>query len=144
MNLIRFTPNRSSLPTFTHASLLDELDRLFEVGFPTLRGQAAPFGAFPIDLYQDKETVTVRAELPGFRKEDLDVKVEDDILTITGHVASGDKKAPKTGTTFQRTVVLPEGLDYQKIAAAYENGVLTVTLPKRPEAKPTTVAIEIK
>jgi HSP20 family protein len=144
MNLIRYTPTRSYLPRFNHGSLLDELDRLFDAGFPTFR-EPARFGAFPVDVYHDKDSVHVRAELPGFRKEDLQVSVADDILTISGHLKTGNEKdAAQTETSIERTVALPENLDHQKIAAAYENGVLTVTLPKREETKPAKVAIEVK
>jgi HSP20 family protein len=147
MNMIRYAPSRSYVPSFNHDSLLDELDRLFDVGFPSFRGAPARFGAFPVDVYHDKDTVSVRAELPGFRKEDLQVNVADDVLTIAGHITTGPEKgknAPKTETSVERSVALPENLDYQKIAAAYENGVLTVTLPKRAEAKPATIAVEVK
>jgi len=145
MNLIRYNPTRSYLPTFSHGNLLDELDRLFDAGFPSFRGSPA-FGAFPVDIYQDKDTVAVRAELPGFRKDNLQVNVADDVLTIAGHMTQGDenKEGPKSETSVERKIALPENLNYGKIAAAYENGVLTVTLPKREEAKPTTVAIEVK
>jgi HSP20 family protein len=145
MKLIRY---RSSVPAFNPGSLLDELDRLFEAGFPALNPNATN-RAFPIDVYQDNEAVTIRAELPGFRKEDLKVNVADDILTITGrHTTptgdSQDKDAPKTETSTERAIALPENLNYDKVAAAYENGVLTVTLPKREEVKPKTVAVEVK
>jgi HSP20 family protein len=143
MKLIRFRP---AVPTFNHSALLDELDGLFDAGFPALN-RTPSFGAFPIDVYQDKDSVAVRAELPGFRKEDLRVNVANDTLTITGHVTTADAKekdAPKTETTIERAIALPENLNYDKVAAAYENGVLTVTLPKRDEVKPKTVAIEVK
>ncbi len=143
MNLIRFRP---AAPTFNHGSLLNELDRLFDAGFPAFNRVASP-GAFPVDIYQDGDAVNVRAELPGFRKEDLRVNVADDTLTITGHLTTADaqdKNAPKTETTVERAIALPENLNYDKVAAAYENGVLTVTLPKRDEVKPKTVAIEVK
>ncbi len=143
MNLIRF---RHIAPTFNPRSLLDELDRLFETGLPEFN-RGSRFGAFPVDIYQDGDAVNVRAELPGFRKEDLRVNVADDTLTITGRLTTADAKdkdAPKTETTVERAIALPENLNYDKVAAAYENGVLTVTLPKRDEVKPKTVAIEVK
>jgi len=143
MKLIRF---KATPPTFNHGSLLDELDRLFDAGFPAFN-RGATRGAFPVDIYQDGDAVNVRAELPGFRKEDLKVNVADDILTITGRLTTAhakDKTAPKTETTVERAIALPENLNYDKVAATYENGVLTVTLPKRDEVKPKTVAIEVK
>jgi HSP20 family protein len=71
----------------------------------------------------------------------------DAVLTITGHLTTADAKAKdasKTETTIERAIALPENLNYDKVAAAYENGVLTVTLPKRDEVKPKTIAIEVK
>jgi HSP20 family protein len=143
---MKFIRYRSPAPTFSHGNLLDELDRLFEAGFPAFN-RGPSFGAFPVDIYQDTDSVIVRAELPGFRKEDLRVNVADDTLTITGHLTTGearDKDAPKTETSLERAIALPENLNYDKVAAAYENGVLTVTLPKRDEVKPKTVVIEVK
>jgi HSP20 family protein len=147
MKLIRYKSSAPYIPTFSHSSLLDEMDRLFEAGFPAVvRGNT--FGsAFPIDLYQDKDSVIVRSELPGFRKEDLRIQVADDTLTISGHFAAGDAKdkdAVQTETSVERAISLPENLNYEKVSASYENGVLTVKLPKREEVKPTTVAIEVK
>lgn len=143
MKLIRYRP---TVPTFNHGNLLDELDRLFEAGFPAF-GRAPSLGAFPVDVYQDNDAVFIRAELPGFRKEDLHVGVADDTLTISGHFTTGetkDKDATKSETSIERAIALPENLNYDKVTAAYENGVLTVTLPKRDEVKPKTVAIEVK
>ena len=141
MNLIRYQTPRAA---FNQADLMEELDRLFDAGLPTF-GRAG-FGAFPIDVYQDNDSVTIRAELPGFRKEDLHVNVADDTLTISGRFAAGGEQqdAPKTETSIERAIALPENLNYDKVAAAYENGILTVSLPKREEVKPKTVAVEVK
>jgi HSP20 family protein len=145
MRLIRYTT-----PTYNpaaHPSLLDEMDRLFEAAFP--RDGFEWRGPFPVDLYQNKDAFVVRAELPGFRKEDLSLDLADGLLTITGH----QKTAEKTGENNQaeatpeqrvtRAITLPENVNVEKIAAAYENGVLTVTLPKREEAKPRQIAIAV-
>ncbi len=107
---------------------------------------------FPVDLYQNKDAFTVRAELPGFRKEDISVEVADGILTVTGHQkteSKSDQADKETATTTQerrvsRALSLPENADLDKILAAYENGVLTVTLPKREEVKPRQIAVEVK
>ncbi len=152
MRLIRYTPafTPSSYPT-----LLDEMDRLFDAAFPALssfqRGNGLDWqGQFPVDLYQDKDAFTVRAELPGFRKEDLSLDLADGILTITGHQKTETKGEGKESTQavqeqrVSRAVSLPENVAVDKISAAYENGVLTVTLPKHEEAKPRQVAIDVK
>jgi HSP20 family protein len=136
------------------------MDRLFDVAFPalsSLQHDGLGFfgdweGEFPVDLYQDKDAVTVRAELPGFRKEDISLEVANGILTVTGHQKTetkSDKKDKEAATATQerrvsRSISLPEHLNLEKVQARYENGVLTVTLPKREEVKPKQIAIEVK
>jgi len=159
MKLIRYQNSPLYNPADSFTTLRDEMDRLFDVAFPafsSLHRDGGLFdswqGEFPIDLYQDKDAFVVRAELPGFRKEDLSVEVVDGILTVTGHQKTDAKPGQKengAATTTQerrvsRAISVPENLDLDKIQAAYENGVLTVTLPKREEVKPKQIAIEVK
>ncbi|MCE0522473.1 MAG: Hsp20/alpha crystallin family protein [Methylacidiphilales bacterium] len=158
MKLIRYHNSPSYIPSVSYPGLREEMDRLFDVAFPALSSlQSNGFfgewqGEFPVDLYQDKDAFTVRAELPGFRKEDISVEVADGILTVTGHQKTetkSEKKDKEAATTTQerrvsRSVSLPEHLNLDKIQAAYENGVLTVTLPKTEEAKPRQIAVEVK
>jgi HSP20 family protein len=157
MKLIRYQTSPLFSPAASFPTLRDEMDRLFDVAFPALsslqRGRlfGDRQGEFPVDLYQDKNAFTVRAELPGFRKEDIGVEVADDILTVTGHqkteAKAEDKDKPATTTQerrVSRAISLPENVDSEKIQAAYENGVLTVTLPKREEVKPKQIAVEVK
>ena len=152
MRLIRYqTPYAPA----SYPSLLDEMDRLFDAAFPALssfhRGNGFDWqGQFPVDLYQDKDAFTVRAELPGFRKEDISLDLADGLLTVTAHQKTEAKTGEKETTeTVQerrasRAVALPDNIDVEKIAAAYENGVLTITLPKREEVKPRQIAIDVK
>ena len=157
MKLIRYQTSPLFSPAASFPTLRAEMDRLFDVAFPALSSlqRGGLFGdwqgEFPVDLYQDKNAFTVRAELPGFRKEDIGVEVADGILTITGHQKTEEKSENKdkpAATTqerrLSRAISLPENLDLEKIQAAYENGVLTVTLPKREEVKPKQIAIEVK
>ena len=159
MKLIRYHNSPSYTPAGSYPSVRDEMDRLFDVAFPalsSLQHDGLFFGDwegdFPVDLYQDKEAFTVRAELPGFRKEDISVEVAEGILTVTAHQkieAKSDKKDKETATTTQerrvsRSISLPEYLKLDKIQAHYESGVLTVALPKREEVKPKQIAIEVK
>jgi HSP20 family protein len=158
MKLIRYQTSPLYVPSVSYPNLRDEMDRLFDAAFPALsslqhnRYFSDGQGEFPVDFYQDKDAFTLRAELPGFRKEDIGVEVADGILTLTGH----QKVAAKSGNTdkeatiatqerkVSRALSLPENLDLDKIQAGYENGVLTVTLPKREEVKPKQIAIEVK
>ena len=158
MKIIRYQTSPLYNPIASYPSLRDEMDRLFDVAFPALSSlqRGGLFGdwqsEFPVDLYQGKDAFSLRAELPGFRKEDISLEVADGVLTITGHQktdtkSSGKDKESTTATQerrVSRAISLPENLDLEKIAAAYENGVLTVTLPKREEVKPKQIAIEVK
>ena len=158
MKLIRYQTSPRYTPALSYPNLRDEMDRLFDVAFPALSSlQHDGFfgdwqGEFPVDLYQDKDAFTVRAELPGFRKEDIAVEVENGVLTVTGHQKTEAKPDPKNAETktatqerrVSRSITLPEHLNLDKIQAAYENGVLTITLPKREEVKPKPIAIEVK
>jgi len=158
MHIIRYHNTPLYNPAASFTSLRSEMDRLFDAAFPTLSSlQRDGFfggltGEFPLDLYQEKDAFVVRAELPGFRKEDLSVEVDDSVLTLTGHRESESKpdSKEKNGTTatqeqrVSRSVSLPDNVNVEKIRAAYENGILTVTLPRSEEAKPKQVAIEVK
>ena len=148
MKLIRYQTAPLYTPSRNYPSLRDEVDRLFDAAFPALttlhNGFFGQTAEFPVDLYQDKNAYYVRAELPGFRKEDVGVEVADGVLTITGQEKSGEKEEVKAERHVNRAVSLPENADAAKVSAAYENGVLTVTLPKREEIKPRQIAVEVK
>ena len=156
MRLIRYQDSPLFSPARGFTDLRDEMDRLFDAAFPALSSlqREGYFGEgdFPVDLYQEKDAFLVRAELPGFRKEDLSVEVNDGLLTVTGHrkteTKDGDKEAKAGAVTEERrvsrTISLPEQIKTDAIEAKYENGILTVTLPKREEAKPRQIAIDVK
>jgi HSP20 family protein len=152
MRIIRYHNSPVYSPAGNFPALRDEMDRLFDVAFPTLSSVLAnEVNEFPIDLYRDKNSFVVRAELPGFRKEDLNVEVADGILTVTGHQKSGEPAAKEeeemTATQerrVSRSIPLPEQVQLENIQAQYQNGVLTVTLPKQEEVKPRQIAIDVK
>jgi HSP20 family protein len=156
MRIIRYHDLPLFSPARSFPGLRDEMDRLFDAAFPALsslqREGYLDAGDFPVDLYQEKDAFLVRAELPGFRKEDLSVEVNEGLLTITGHrktETKADDKDAKAGAVTEerrvtRTISLPEQIKVDAIGARYENGILTVTLPKREEAKPRQVAIDVK
>lgn len=149
MNLVRYSyPRTASLvPAFGRSpwsGLESEIDRLFETA---LGGFAAPAleHRFPVDLYEDKDNTYVRAELPGLTRDDISVEVVNDYLTINGNrkVTDDDGKVTET-FSLNRSISLSDAVQADKVSASYENGVLNVTLPKREEAKPKKVTIEIK
>jgi HSP20 family protein len=148
MRIIRYHNSPVYNPAGNFPALRDEMDRLFDVAFPALSSVIAnEVNEFPLDLYRDKNSFVVRAELPGFRKEDLSVEVADGILTVTGHQKAGDGKESETARQerrVSRSISLPEQVQVDQIQAQYENGILTVTLPKQEEAKPRQITIDVK
>jgi HSP20 family protein len=149
-SIIHYTNPRSFslLPSFglatpsPWAGLESEIDRLFET---TLSDFMAPAleNRFPVDLYEDKEHTYVRAELPGVNREEINVEMVNGYLTIN---ATRKTKGEEGEESFalNRSVAIPEDVHADKVSAAYENGVLTVTLPKREEAKPRKITVEVK
>ncbi|HEY0863031.1 MAG TPA: Hsp20/alpha crystallin family protein [Lacunisphaera sp.] len=119
------------------AGLESEIDRLFS---SALADFAAPTVAprFPVDLFEDKDNHYVRAELPGVSRDAINVEMVDGYLTV-----SATRKEGEESFSLTRSVSIPEAVQADKVAATYENGVLTVTLPKQEKAKPRKIAINI-
>ena len=101
-----------------------------------------------VDIVEDKEGIVLRADLPGVSKENLAIGVEGDNLTIEGTVALGETPqlqavyAEVRVAQYQRTFVLSRDLDTEKIDAALANGVLTLRIPKREQARPRRVEVK--
>jgi HSP20 family protein len=124
------------------SNLQDELDRLFE---SPLKGWSPA-----LDVHEDKDSFVVRTELPGLKREDIEVSLHDGALII-----SGERKVEKVEEgvevhrqeryfgKFQRALALPTPVAADKIKAQYKDGVLTVTLPKVEEAKPKQIDISV-
>lgn len=90
------------------------------------------------DLYEEGENYFVRMELPGVKKTDLRVELENAILTVSAEVKG---KTPETVSSVSRSVSVPEGVDAEKVSARYEDGILTVTLPKHERHRPRAISI---
>jgi HSP20 family molecular chaperone IbpA len=101
----------------------------------------------PVDIYETGEGLVVKADLPGVAKENLDVRVENNLLAIRGraaHAAPGDPIYREYGLiNFFRQFELNERVDQSKISADLKNGVLTLNLPKAEEAKPRKIDVRI-
>jgi HSP20 family protein len=128
-----------------------EIDRLFEEPFGFLAPSTSFFEGWTpaVDIYEDKDKFTVRAELPGMKKEDISVSLDGDTLTISGERKQEEEK--KEGEEyrterffgrFQRSITLPAPVQTDKIEASYKDGILTITLPKAEEAKPKQIAVK--
>jgi HSP20 family protein len=125
--------------------LENEINRVFESALAEIGG--APSDRFPVDLYEDKANTYVRAELPGVNRDDINVEMVDGYLTISATrktpAADGDA-AGEQSLAFTRSVSITDEVDAAKVAASYENGVLTVTLPKREVAQPKKITVAVK
>lgn len=132
----------------------DEMNQLFEDFFgrvPNRRMFAEGFWAPLMDIEETKDEILVKAELPGMKKEDVKIQINNDVLAITGERKREEETREKTFHRieraygkFQRMIRLPAEVDPTKVKATYENGVLTVRLPKSEQAKPKDIAIEVK
>lgn len=154
MNIIKWQrPSLAAWPNFGRLSdLRDEIDRLFDSPLNELtRTSQLLSGWTPaLDVVEEKDNFVVKAELPGMKKEDIEVSFHDGSLSISGERKSEAKhedaevyRAERYFGRFQRTVSLPAAVNPDKVKAAYKDGVLTVTLPKTEEAKPKQIDVSI-
>ncbi|MEJ5202781.1 MAG: Hsp20/alpha crystallin family protein, partial [Anaerolineales bacterium] len=130
-NLIRWEPMRDFL------TMRDVIDRLFDDVFARQFGVIREFGYPAMDMYQTENEVVVKATLPGVKAEDLQVSITGDVLTLRGEVKQDSevKEAnyhlkERSFGSFSRSVSLPVPVVADKAKAEFENGVLTLVLPK--------------
>lgn len=132
---------------------LEEIERL--PAWPRWRWWRIPLEemawAPSIDMYEKEDSFIVRAELPGVNKEDVDISMSGDTLTIKGErKAPADVKAEEYECcevcygSFSRSITMPAAVDSDKIEATYENGILEIRLPKMKEAKPAKIQIKAR
>ena len=142
-------PDTSVWPTVGSLfGLSAELDRLFEAS----RESRAPlrFWNPALDVYEDKDNLFVKAELAGLKKEDIEVSLEDGVLTLSGERKSDEKlaaaqahRAERFAGRFQRSLTLPSEVKTDQVTASYTDGILTITLPKAEAAKPRQIEVKI-
>lgn len=154
MNIIKWQrPAVAAWPNLGRLSdLRDEIDRLFDSPLNELtRTSQLLSGWTPaLDVFEEKDNYVVKAELPGMKKEDIEVSFHDGSLSLSGERQSETKqqadevyRAERYFGRFQRTITLPAAVASDKIKAAYKDGVLTVTLPKTEEAKPKQIDVAV-
>lgn len=132
--------------------LREEIDRLFETPLAELaRTSQILSGWTPaLDMYEDKDNLYVRFELPGMKREEIELSLHDGTLSITGerkgetNVKDAEVyRAERFFGRFQRTVTLPTPVVVDKVKAQYQDGILSITLPKAEEAKPKHIAVNV-
>jgi HSP20 family protein len=132
-------------------TLREAMDRLFDDAFTRPLGFARENGTPAIDMYQTDDEVVVKTAIPGFKADDVQINVTGDVLTVRGEMRQDEDNQEKTWQmrehrwgSFERSVLLPTEVSADKARAEFENGVLTITMPKAEASRPKTITINPK
>jgi HSP20 family protein len=135
------------------ATLQDRMNRLFRESYgPEGREESLTTTSFapPVDVYEDEHNVTLKIEVPGIDEKDIDVRIENNVLTVHGErkfekeeKEENYRRVESQYGSFTRTFTLPTTVDAEKVQADYDKGVLKVTLPKKAEAKPKQIKVNV-
>jgi HSP20 family protein len=141
MAIIRWDPFREM------TSPQDQLDRLWRAMLEGRRGQEAWLPA--VDVFDTKDAVVLKAELAGLDPDDIEIEVDDNVLTIKGERKFEEKvdeeryyRVERRSGSFSRSLALPQGVRADDIQADYEDGVLEVRVPKAEEEKPKRISVK--
>jgi HSP20 family protein len=149
-NLIRWEPAREMM------TLREAMDRLFDDAFTRPLGFAGAgngngWTSPAVDMYQTDNEVVVKASLPGIKADEVQINVTGEVLTIKGETRQKDESNHKAyhireqrWGMFERAIGLPTPVVADKAKADFENGIVTITLPKAEEAKPKSITIKAK
>jgi HSP20 family protein len=137
--------------TTSNGKVIDPLDRVWgDMARPAL-GWAAEVNAPAADILETANEIVVQLDLPGHKAEDIQIKVENDILSVQserkldgGRQAETYHRSERSYGKFLRTFALPATVDSGRTVASYEAGVLQITLPKREDARPRTIQVNAK
>jgi len=150
---VRIMPRRqenqqqASFPAFSPSSLFDEFyrDLMSRYTSPQAEGWKPP-----VDILEKDGNLYLRAELAGIDEKDIDLKLEGNVLTIRGERKQTSESDGFTSYQteccygpFSRSFTIPESVDPAKISAQFKNGILTVTLPQKPEVKPRSIKVNV-
>ena len=134
-------------------TLQDRMNRLFRDSFgPEGREEALTTTTFapPVDVYEDEHNVTLKIEVPGIEEKDIDVRIENNTLTVHGErkfekeeKEENYRRVERQYGSFTRTFTLPNTVDQDSVQANYEKGVLKIKLAKKAEAKPKQIKVNI-
>src|SRR5882762_11937769 len=137
------------------ASLNDQMNRVFRnVRSSRERSPEEPLTstgfAPPVDVYEDEHSVTLKIEVPGIDEKDIDVRIENNVLTVHGErkfekeeKEENFRRVERQYGSFIRTFTLPTTVDAEKVSANYDKGILKIALPKKAEAKPKQIKVNV-
>ena len=145
--LTRFEPFRE------FSTLQDRLNRLYRDSFSSeAQDQTLATSSFApaVDVYEDEHSITLKIEVPGIDEKDIDVRIENNTLTVHGErkIEKEEKeenyrRVERQYGSFTRTFTLPTTVDSEKVSANYDKGVLKIALPKKAEAKPKQIKVNV-
>jgi HSP20 family protein len=145
-NLTRWEPVREMM------TLREAMDRLFDDAFTRpLNVRDGGWSAPAVDMYQTDDEVVVKVALPGFQADEVQINVTNDVLTLRGELKHEEDQKDKAWhirehrwSSFERSIALPTAVTADKAVAEFENGILTIALPKAEEVKPKTISVRTK
>ena len=145
-NLIRWEPAREMM------TLREAMDRLFGDAFTRPLGLSSNNWSIPaVEMYQTEDEIVVKAALPGIKADEVQINVTGEVLTLKGETKQENETKEKAyhiheqrWGAFERSIVLPTDVIADKAKAEFENGILTITLPKAEEVKPKSISIKTK
>ena len=154
MNIVPFKARTTGLDLFEDFDDIQrEMNRFFDLNWPHAikKGNGGTLRAPAVDIIDEKDQIRVKADLPGMKKEDIEVSADNNALTIKGEKKEEKEVKEKDYVrseryygAFHRSFILPAGVDAQKVNATYKEGVLEILLPKKEEAKSKQTKVEIK
>ncbi len=145
MNIDKYTPQ-------TQADRFFNTDRFFNDFWPwaSFENSKALSEQVKINVVENKDNFTLTAEVPGLKEKDIDIEIKDGLMTLRGHSEESQEKEEDnyrmkefSHRSFERSFRIGEGIDQDKVTAQLAQGVLTMVLPRREEAKPKTVKVGI-
>lgn len=146
--LIRWEPARELGPLRQHMDRL--LSEAMGRGWGAQEGLSAAAWIPAVDVYETPESIVIKADLPDVNKDEIDISVHNHALTIRGERKREQEteeksfyRSERVYGTFSRSFTLPPAVETEKIEAAFHNGVLRLTLPKREESKPKQIQVKV-
>ena len=134
-------------------TIQDRMNRLFRDSYaPEGREEALTTTTFApaVDVYEDEHNITLKIEVPGIDEKDIDVRIENNTLTVHGErkfekeeKEENFRRVERQYGSFTRTFTLPNTVDHEKVQADYDKGVLKITLAKKAEAKPKQIKVNV-
>jgi HSP20 family protein len=134
-------------------TMQEQMNRMLDMAWNREFGEDLKEGVWqpPVDIYEDEASVVIKAEIPDVDQKDIEVKIEDNTLTLRGERKHSSEirkenyyRVERCFGQFQRSFSLPHSIDQERIEASCDKGVLTIVLPKKAEVTPKQITVEVK